>query len=200
MADRFSRGCWGTHQNATMNTNNLNVWNNCSSWCVEVLTGLSPPVVETSLQVKLPSSLSVKTLTSQTVKRRGLTNGKDSQGRGQNMPPNYAYKWRSPPVMAGVIWQSGADSSRYKGGESLGVITMVWREVEGKTGRSLILTSLQQRTAISIFIFNKEGAEIFDGQTGAPAQLPLFDSLKLGEVIKWAEWISVITNQFIQFS
>lgn len=102
--------------------------------------------------------------------------------------------------MAGVIWKSGADSSRYKGGESLGVITMVWREVEGKTGRSLILTSLQQRTAISIFIFNKEGAEIFDGETGAPAQLPLFDSLKLGEVIKWAEWISVITNQFIQFS
>lgn len=43
--------------------------------------------------------------------------------------------------MAGVIWKSGADSSRYKGGESLGVITMVWREVEGKTGRSLILTS-----------------------------------------------------------
>ena len=43
--------------------------------------------------------------------------------------------------MAGVIWKSGADSSLKKGGGSLGVITMVWREVEGKTGRSLILTS-----------------------------------------------------------
>lgn len=32
-----------------------------------------------------------------------LTNGEDSWGTGQNVPANYANKWRSPAVMAGVI-------------------------------------------------------------------------------------------------
>lgn len=68
-----------------------------------------------------------------------LTNGEDSRGTGQHVPANYANKWRSPPVMAGAIWKSGADSSQK--GESLGVITVVWREVEGKMLCSLILVS-----------------------------------------------------------
>lgn len=30
-----------------------------------------------------------------------LTNGEDSGGTAQNMPPNYANEWRNPPVIAG---------------------------------------------------------------------------------------------------
>lgn len=30
-----------------------------------------------------------------------LINGEDSGGTGQNMPPNYANKWRNPAVIAG---------------------------------------------------------------------------------------------------
>ncbi len=83
-----------------------------------------------------------------------LTNGEDSQGTGQNMPPNYANKWKSPAVMVRVIWKSGVDSSGE--GESLGVITVVWREVEAKMACSLILTSQQQRRVISIFNLKTE--------------------------------------------
>jgi len=50
---------------------------------------------------KVESNLKIFSTLQETAPR--LTNGEDSWGTGQNVPPNYANKWRSPPVMVGAI-------------------------------------------------------------------------------------------------
>ena len=66
----------------------LNVNINCS-FCGHVRgSNIDPPRLRQHSHILVPSR---------------LTNGKDSRGTGPNTAANYANKWRSPAVMAGVI-------------------------------------------------------------------------------------------------